>query len=181
MDILAKHLHDKNLPVTATREPGGTALGETVRRVILSRDQTQLVPLSELSLFISCRAQLWAEVIEPALASGNIVLSSRYRLSSLAYQGYGRGLDLALIDRMNSIATCGRQPDLTFLIDLPAHKAFERRGEVGDRIEQEDLKFYRRVRKGYLELTHGDQTVHVINGTQSIVEIAQKVRDILMV
>ncbi len=181
VDILAKRLVERGLAVTTTREPGGTALGETVRRVILAKEQTKLVALSELSLFIICRAQLWAEVIEPALASGNVVLSSRYRLSSLAYQGYGRGLDLALIERMNEIATSGRQPDLTLLLDLPANKALERRGDVSDRIEQEDLDFYQRVRTGYLELTKGDPSVHLINGMQPIDNIAQNIRDILRV
>lgn len=181
VDILAKHLAKTGLAVTTTREPGGTSLGETIRRVILAKEETKLVALSELSLFIICRAQLWAEVIEPALASGNVVLSSRYRLSSLAYQGYGRGLDLALIERMNEIATSGKQPDLTFLLDLPADKAFERRGEVSDRIEQEDLDFYQRVHTGYVELTRKDPSVHLIDGTQSIDKIAQNIRDILMV
>ena len=150
-------------------------LGEAVRSVILANEHTELLPLSELSLFITCRAQLSAEVIEPALDAGHVVVSSRYRLSSLAYQGYGRGLDLTLIERMNEIATSGRQPDLTFLLDLPADKALERRGEVRDRIEQEDLEFYRRVRTGYLDLTHGDPSVHLVDATRSIDEIARQV------
>ena len=173
--ILGRHLHEMDLPVTMTREPGGTALGEAVRRVILSNEHTKLLPLSELSLFITCRAQLSAEVIEPALNAGYVVVSSRYRLSSLAYQGYGRGLDLTLIERMNEIATSGRQPDLTFLLDLPADKALERRGEVRDRIEQEDLEFYRRARTGYLDLTRGDPSVHLLDATRSIDEIASAV------
>ena len=173
--ILGRHLQEMDLPVTLTREPGGTALGESVRRVILSNEHTELLPLSELSLFITCRAQLSAEVIEPALNAAYVVVSSRYRLSSLAYQGYGRGLDLTLIERMNEIATSGRQPDLTFLLDLPADKALERRGEVRDRIEQEDLEFYRRVRTGYLDLTRGDPSVHLLDATRSIDEIARQV------
>jgi len=173
--ILGRHLQEMDLPVTLTREPGGTALGESVRRVILSNEHTELLPLSELSLFITCRAQLSVEVIEPALNAGYVVISSRYRLSSLAYQGYGRGLDLTLIERMNEIATSGRQPDLTFLLDLPADKALERRGEVRDRIEQEDLEFYRRVRTGYLDLTRGDPSVHLLDATRSIDEIARQV------
>ena len=173
--ILGRHLQEMDLPVTLTREPGGTALGESVRRVILSNEHTELLPLSELSLFITCRAQLSVEVIEPALNAGYVVVSSRYRLSSLAYQGYGRGLDLTLIERMNEIATSGRQPDLTFLLDLPADKALERRGEVRDRIEQEDLEFYRRVRTGYLDLTRGDPSVHLLDATRSIDEIARQV------
>jgi len=179
VEILGRHLQNMDLPVTTTREPGGTVLGEAVRSVILSNKHTELLPLSELSLFITCRAQLSAEVIEPALNAGHVVVSSRYRLSSLAYQGYGRGLDLTLIERMNEIATSDRQPDLTFLLDLPAEKALERRGKVRDRIEQEDLAFYRRVRTGYLDLTRGDPRVHLLDATISIDEIARKVLEYL--
>jgi dTMP kinase len=165
--LLADRLHKANLRVTTTREPGGTSLGESVRKVILSNENTELLPLSELLLFITCRAQLSSEVIEPALASGHIVVSSRFRLSSLAYQGYGRGIDLDLIQRLNEIATSGRRPDITFLIDLPAKEALARKRGEGDRIEQEDLAFYRRVRDGYLELTRDDPRVRVIESRRS--------------
>ncbi len=175
VEILAGRLRKMGLPVTTTREPGGTELGESVRKVILSNDHTELLPLSELALFITCRAQLSSEVIKPALSAGHVVVSSRYRLSSLAYQGYGRGLDLRLIEQLNEIATSGRQPDLTFLLDLPAEKALQRRGEVRDRIEQEDLAFYRRVRTGYLDLTDDDPSVHLLDATASIDNIAHKV------
>ncbi len=173
--LLADRLHKVDIRVTTTREPGGTALGEGVREVILSNENTKLLPLSELLLFITCRAQLSSEVIEPALASGHTVVSSRFRLSSLAYQGYGRGIDLDLIRRLNEIATAGRQPDITFLIDLPAEVALARKRGEGDRIEQEDLAFYRRVRDGYLELARADPHVQIIDGTLSIEKIAEQV------
>ena len=179
VEILGKHLQKKGLPVTTTREPGGTALGEAVRRVILANEHTELLPLSELALFITCRAQLSAEVIEPALLAGHVVVSSRYRLSSLAYQGYGRGLDLTLVERMNEIATSGRRPYLTFLLDLSAEEALKRRSEERDRIEQEDLEFYRQVHTGYLDLTRGDPSVHLLDATRSIDEIACEVIHIL--
>ena len=173
--LLADRLHKASLRVTTTREPGGTSLGEGVREVILSNENTELLPLSELLLFITCRAQLSSEVIEPALASGHTVVSSRFRLSSLAYQGYGRGIDLDLIRQLNEIATAGRQPDITFLIDLPAEVALARKRGEGDRIDQEDLAFYRRVRDGYLELTRADPHVRTIDGTLSIEKIAEQV------
>ncbi len=175
VDRLAARMQELGIPVTTTREPGGTALGESVRRVILSNDNTQLLPLSELALFITCRAQLSFEVIEPALRAGRVVVSSRFHLSSLAYQGYGRGIELDLIRRLNDVATAGRYPDLTFLLDLPAEKAIERRGQVRDRIEEEDLAFYQRVRTGYLELTRDDPLVHVVDGTLPIARIADEV------
>ena len=114
-------------------------------------------------------------MLGPALAAGHVVISSRYRLSSLAYQGYGRGLDLRLIEQLNEIATSGRQPDMTFLLDLSAEEALKRRGKDRDRIEQEDLEFYRRVRTGYLDLTRGDPKVHTLDATASIAEIASRV------
>ncbi len=173
--LLADRLRKVNIRVTTTREPGGTSLGEGVREVILSNENTELLPLSELLLFITCRAQLSSEVIEPALASGHTVVSSRFRLSSLAYQGYGRGIDLDLIRRLNEIATAGRQPNTTFLIDLPAEVALARKRGEGDRIEQEDLAFYRRVRDGYLELMRDDPHVRIIDGTLFIEKIAEQV------
>jgi len=173
--LLAERLRARGLPVVTTREPGGTPLGEEVRRLLLSRKSTDLLPLSELLLLITCRAQVYSQVIKPGLAERAVVVSSRYRLSSLAYQGYGRGLDLELIRQLNEAATEGRRPDITFLIDLPAELALARRKGEGDRIEGEDLEFYRRVRRGYLELTHGDPTVVVIDGRRSVQEIASEV------
>jgi len=179
VDRLAARLRGAGLPVTTTREPGGTPLGEAVREVILSNENTELVPLSELLLFMTCRAQLSATVIEPALVARQVVVSSRFRLSSLAYQGYGRGIDLDLIRRLNEAATAGREPDITLLIDLDPRAALRRKRGDGDRIEGEDLSFYQRVRQGYLALTQGDPKVHRIDGSRSVDAIAATVADLL--
>lgn len=114
---------------------------------------------------MTSRAQHVREVILPALAAGKTVLSSRYRLSSLAYQGYGRGLDLGLIRRLNDETTEGREADITFLIDAPAAVALGRKRGRGDRIEAETLEFYERVRRGFLELSAGDPRVARVDGT----------------
>ena len=177
--LLAERLTQVGYSVITTREPGGTSLGEAVRKVILSTKNVDLLPLSELLLFITCRAQLSAEVIAPALEEGKVVVSSRYRLSSLAYQGYGRGIALDLIRRLNEAATGGRHPDLTFLIDLPAKVALARKRGKGDRIEGEDIVFYQRVRQGYLKLAQDDPLIHRIDGTQSVQQIAQAVASYL--
>lgn len=177
--LLADRLQGVGLPVTTTREPGGTPLGEAVREVILSNENTELIPLSELLLFMTCRAQLSATIIEPALAAGRVVISSRFRLSSLAYQGYGRGIDLDLIRRLNEAATAGRHPDITLLIDLDPQIALRRKQGDADRIEGEDLSFYERVREGYLALTRDDAAVHRIDGSRSVEKIAAAVRDLL--
>ena len=175
VELLADRLERIGYPVTVTREPGGTSIGERVREEILSKENAGLLPLSELLLFISCRAQLTAEVIVPALRERRVVVSSRYRLSSLAYQGYGRGIDVDLIRQLNDAATGGFQPDQTFLIDLPEEIALARKRGEGDRIEVEDLAFYRRVREGYLELVRQDPRVVRIDGTLSVQAIADKV------
>ena len=177
--LLADWLGEKDVTVTATREPGGTRMGERLRDLVLSRKNTEIVPLSELLLIVACRAQLYREVIKPSLDRGDTVLSSRYRLSSLAYQGYGRGIDLDLIRRLNDAATKGQRADITLLIDLPEDVALARKRGHGDRIEGEDLAFYRRVRRGYIELARGDESIHTIEGTGSITQIAESVRDYL--
>jgi len=124
---------------------------------------------------MTSRAQHVREVVLPALAAGKTVVSSRYRLSSLAYQGYGRGLDLGLIRRLNDESTCGREADVTFLIDAPVTAALARRRGQGDRIEAEALDFYERVRRGFLELTDGDPSVVRLDGTLSVAGLADHV------
>ena len=175
VELLATRLRAGGLSVTTTREPGGTPLGESLREIILSSGSAELLAISELLLFVTSRAQLVSKVIEPALARREVVVSSRYRLSSAVYQGCGRGIDLALIERLNDAATRGRHPDLTFLVDLPAEVALARKTGEKDRIEQESLAFYERVRRGYLELTRDDPHVHRIDGTLAVSEIAAEV------
>ncbi len=179
VELLANRCKQNGMSVTTTREPGGTPLGEKVREIILARENSELLPLSELMLFIACRAQLYKYVIAPALAKEQVVLSSRYRLSSLAYQGYGRGIALDVIRKLNGLATNKRHPDTTFLIDLPAQYALERKSAEHDRIEKEDLGFYRRVRNGYLELTRGQKDVCRLDGMQAVEGIAEEVADYL--
>jgi dTMP kinase len=170
--LLARRLGEAGIDVVSTREPGGTPIAESVRTVLLEKRHQALLPLSELLLFMVSRAQNTHEVILPALRAGRTVVASRYRLSSMAYQGYGRGLDFDLIRQLNEAATSGTLPHLTFLIDVPAEYTMRRKIDRGDRIEVESIEFHRRVRQGFLELTHGDPTVHVLDGTRSIEEIS---------
>ncbi len=173
--LLARRLDEAGIDVVSTREPGGTPIAESVRTVLLEKQHQELLPLSELLLFMVSRAQNTHEVILPALRAGTTVVASRYRLSSMSYQGYGRGLDLDLIRQLNEAATSGTLPDLTFLIDVPAEYTMRRKADRGDRIEVESIKFHRRVRQGFLELTDRDPTVHVLDGTRSIKEISAAV------
>ncbi len=134
-----------------------------------------LTPLSELLLFMTSRAQHVSQVVLPALQAGRTVVSSRYRLSSLAYQGYGRGLDLDLIRQLNDATTRGLEADITILIDAPAGVVLARKRGRGDRIEAETVEFYERVRRGFLELTEGDPRVHRVDGGLPVEAIAEDI------
>lgn len=163
--LVADALAAKGIPVLATREPGGTPLGEHLRDLVLSPNSA-MNPLTELLLIIGARHEHVEKVIRPALEEGKWVLCSRYTLSSLAYQGWGRGLDLDLIRRLNQLATGGLEPDYVFLLDLPPGVAYERTRER-DRFEGEGLEFFTRVRVGYLELIRSVPRAYVIDATLS--------------
>ncbi|MBI4336578.1 MAG: dTMP kinase [Chloroflexi bacterium] len=174
--------------VVLAREPGSTPLGERLRR-LLKQTSTPIIPEAELLLFEACRAQLVAQVIRPALDRGNVVVCDRFADSSLAYQGYGRGLDLELVRGLNRVATGGLAPDLTILLDMPWRAARRRRrAAVGDRFEGDAAatcseesgaavaEFHRRVREGYLALAQqGPKRWVVINGAQPPDQVAQEV------
>ncbi len=163
--LVADALAAMGIPALATREPGGTPLGEHLRDLVLSPNSA-MNPLTELLLIIGARHEHVEKVIRPALGEGKWVLCSRYTLSSLAYQGWGRGLDLDLIRHLNQLATGGLEPDYVFLLDLPPGVAYERTRER-DRFEGEGLEFFTRVRVGYLELIRSVPRAYVIDATLS--------------
>lgn len=149
---LFSHLQQRGIDVLQTREPGGTALGESVRTLVLDPSLRHIVPQTEALLMFAARAQLVREALRPALVAGQWVLCDRYTDASYAYQGGGRGLDAGLIAQLEAIATEGLKPDLTLLLDLPVAHGRERthvRGDA-DRIEREDDGFFERVRRVYL-------------------------------
>ncbi|HVR48035.1 MAG TPA: dTMP kinase [Candidatus Binatia bacterium] len=151
---LAARLKAEKKNVVVTREPGGTRLGDAVRRVFLDRSLT-IEPLAEAFLVNAARAQHVEEVIRPALAADGIVLCDRFTDSTLAYQGYGRGTDLDLLRALCDFATGGVEPDVVLLVDLPVADARARlrdRPDAPDRIESEDDAFHERVRRGFLEI-----------------------------
>ncbi|MBO8127828.1 MAG: dTMP kinase [Peptococcaceae bacterium] len=154
LELLYYKLKTRGLEVCRTREPGGTPLGEAVRRILLDPAYKGMAPQSEVFLYVSARAQCVAEVIRPALQQGAVVLCDRFTDSTLAYQGYGRGLELQALRKVNELATGGIIPDLTVLLDMPVEEALARvrRGGTLDRLEQETCDFYRAVRNGYLAL-----------------------------
>ncbi len=151
---LADRLTAAGRSCVVTREPGGTAVGEEIRRILLHPAQLEPVPAADALLFNAARAQLVAEVIKPALERGDVVICDRFTDSTLAYQGHGAGLPLATLRELAAVATDGVVPDLTILIDLPEEEGLGRKGqgETTRFEERESLEFHRRVRRGFLDL-----------------------------
>jgi len=152
---LKNSLESKGTKVVVIREPGATLIGEKIRSILLDKANYGMSSETEVLLYEAARAQIVNEVIRPALHAGEVVICDRFYDSSVAYQGYARGLPLESIDSLNRFATGGLEPDLTFLLDLPAAAAWERmNGREGahDRLEIEGLGFMEKVRAGYLEL-----------------------------
>lgn len=181
-------LEAKGFEVVLLREPGGTLLSEKIRDILLSPDTGDIDPISELLLYSAARAELVSSVIEPALKTGKVVILDRYTDSTLAYQGYGRGLDLDFIENLNNKAAHGIKPDLTFLIDLPVEIGLKRaltnaaaEGRTGpDRLEGESLAFHGRVREGFLKIAENNpKRVKILDGTQEIPVITHAICDII--
>lgn len=145
---------DRGYETVVTREPGGTSISEAIRGVLLNPEHESMASNTELLLYSAARAQHVTELVKPALEAGVMVLCDRFADSTTAYQGYGRGVDRALLSELNALATGGLQPDVTLLFDLPVENGLQRalRGRLPDRIEQESMEFHKRVRDGYLEL-----------------------------
>ncbi|WP_159790503.1 dTMP kinase [Sodalinema gerasimenkoae] len=171
------------VPVLTTREPGGTLLGQELRHLLLKvRDADEISPRSELLLYASDRAQHVDQYLKPNLAQGAIILCDRYTHSTLAYQGYGRQLDLKLIQQLNAIATGGLQPHLTFWLDLAPEVGLQRIQQRGEpnRLEREALAFHQRVRQGYLSLAQQDPERMIrLNAEAPAEEIEQEITKIL--
>jgi dTMP kinase len=157
---LRDFLRDRGLPVILSREPGGTVISEKIREILLDPAHTMMDHRTELLLYLASRSQVVQELLLPALASGKTILIDRYIDSTLAYQGWGRELDLDEIERLNRFASRDLVPDLTFLLDLDPEEGLRRiahlSGSGHDRLEQETLAFHRKVRAGFLTLAERD-------------------------
>jgi dTMP kinase len=182
--LLVRHLRARGHHVCATREPGGTKLGDQIRRTLLSSRTVRLTPLAELSLIYAARAQHLEEVVRPALARGELVVSDRFNDASFAYQGYGRKLGTAVVRALDRVI-CGRtQPDLTLILDLAPRAALERargrevrRNSVRSRFEAEGLKFHARVRAGYHAIAHRDsRRVKLTRADRPVAEVQAEIR-----
>ena len=177
---LAAFLEQQGLQVRATYEPGGTSISDQVKNILKKVENTAMNPRTEILLFCAARAQLVEEVIRPNLAAGCVVISDRYADSTLAYQGYGHGVDLEFLRQLLNFATGGRWPDLTLLLDIDTEAGLARkRTQPGDwnRFEEYELAFHRRVRQGYLELA-AEQPARwrVIDANQPWEQVQQTLR-----
>ena len=150
--LLLKKFEQQNIPAVLTHEPGGTALGNELRRALKRRWGSFISPQAELFLLAASRAQLVAEVIRPALEEGKVVLCDRFTHSTMVYQGYGRGLDFTAIKMVNNMATRYLNPDLIIFLDISPEQGLARKQSLKDRFELEDLSFHQRVREGYLKM-----------------------------
>jgi len=177
--LLVDHLKGRGLNVLLTREPGGTPIGDQIRRTLMDLGNTGMDPRTEILLFSASRAQIVHQVIRPHLESGGVVVCDRFYDSTLAYQGYGHGLDLDALRTITKFATGGLRPDLTLLLDLPAEAGLERRRSGGqwNRLDAYDLAFHQRVRQGYFELAKTEPERWVrIDATQPVDEVQAAVR-----
>lgn len=179
IELLKDYLVEHGKKVEVLREPGGTEISEKIRNILLDNKNLEMFGEAELLLFSASRAQLVREKIRPYLEKGTYVISDRFHDSSTAYQGYGRGVPLGIVDTVHSLAIGDTIPELTFFIDIPVGIANERRKKKSkgklDRIELADLEFYNRVRSGYLEIARKEERFKVIDGTQTIETIQNQI------
>ena len=185
---LKKYLTQKSIHCRVTREPGGCSIGEKIRKILLNPDHREMVPATELLLYEAARAQHVKEVIKSFLKKEGVVLCDRFSDATLAYQGYGRRIDLKWIQRLNHFASQGIRPDVTFLLDCPSDLGLKRairrirtlKQEREERFEMEEIKFHRRVRKGYLVIAKKEPwRVKVIDTREGEERVFEKIRKIV--
>ena len=190
LQALESYLSKRGKTCLATREPGGTSLGKFIRRLLLEVGKQPITSPTELFLYLADRAQHIQEIIAPALAQGKIVLCDRHTDSTLAYQGYGRGIDIDLLRRLNDMASGGIKPDLTLLFDCPVESALSRIAQrhfqaasdeqPEDRFEREELEFHQRVRAGFLELARAEpKRFRVIDASRAVAEVTHEIKSIV--
>lgn len=179
VELLKNYLLNKNKKVEIIREPGGTEISESVRKILLDRKHNNMFMETEIFLFSAARAQLVREKIRHYLEQGIYVISDRFHDSTTAYQGFGRGLSLESVNSINQLAIGNTIPDITFFIDIPVEEAEKRKklkeNNHLDRIELSDPEFYRRVREGYLKIAKQEKRFKIINGSEKVEDIHKKI------
>jgi dTMP kinase len=176
-EMLRDWLRAQGREVVACRDPGSTQLGETVRKILLDRHDLEIHRRSEMLLYMVARSQMVEEVIRPALQQGKTVVSDRYLLANVVYQGYGGGLDVATLWDVGRVATGGLMPDLTIVLDLPIDAATARIARPLDRMERQGVEFHTRVREGFLaEAAKSPDRIVVVDATATIDEVQTEIR-----
>lgn len=190
LKALESHLQSKGCSCVSTREPGGTSLGKLIRQVLLEVGKQAIASPTELFLYLADRAQHVQEVILPAIDGGKIVLCDRYTDSTLAYQGYGRGIDLDLLRQLNQFANRGVEPDLTLLLDCPVElglsRTAQRQSNAGsargreDRFEREKMEFHEKVRAGFLAIACAEpERFRVIDAARPMEQVSREIQIIV--
>ena len=179
--LLREYLEKKGYNVFLTREPGGPKISEEIRNLLLSTKNKEMLPETEVLLYMASRSQHTGEWIIPALEKGKMVISDRYYDSTLAYQGAARKIDIKLIDTITKFATFGLKPDITFLVDLPAEIGLSRISKQdADRLEMESIEFHKKVRVGFIEIAKREKKRYIIvDGTESVEKIHSKIVKIM--
>ena len=179
IELLNKYFKEKGQETLLTREPGAKGLGVKLREILLNYDG-DVSPTCESFLFLADRAQHVDCIIKPALDEGKIILCDRHTDSTVAYQGYGRGLDINQINMLNNIATNGLKPDLTIVLDVDVETSMQRVGKNKDRMESAGIEFFERVRQGFLEIAKKEpERVKVINSSDTIENIHKKIVELV--
>lgn len=186
--LLSEALKGEGVTCVVTREPGGTSIGGKIREILLNPDHKGMAPEAELLLYAADRAQHVREVIKPAIDTGKVVICDRFTDATLAYQGFGRGLDMALIHELNRIASLGIRPDLTLLLDCPVEtgigRALERNSKNShirdDRFEREAMAFHQKVRDGYMDIVKSEpDRVKVIDASKDVEAMQNEIWEIV--
>lgn len=178
--LLYKNLKKAGWPVILLREPGGTAVAEKLREILLKEKEEPIAPRAEILLYVASRAQLVEERIKPALRAKKLVICDRYVDSTTAYQAYGRGFDPAWVEKLNRWGSSEILPDLTFLIDVPVSAGLARKkGKLLDRLEKEGKHFEEKVRKGYRQLAKKHRRMRTMNGTPPPEKVAATVKKVM--
>jgi dTMP kinase len=185
IELLREHLEKRGVSVVLTREPGGTSIGEQIRNVLHDVQNTEMLPNTEILLYSASRAQHVGQVIRPALERGELVLCDRYAESTMAYQGWGHGLDVGLLGTITSFATGGLRPDLIVYLDIDVETGLQRKiaafqlgGSEWNRMDQKGREFHERVRRGYLSMASEEPDRWlVVDGNRTVDEIHAEIRE----
>ncbi|PIQ88590.1 MAG: dTMP kinase [Candidatus Omnitrophica bacterium CG11_big_fil_rev_8_21_14_0_20_42_13] len=178
--LLCEYLRKKGRDIVYVREPGSTRIGEKIRGILLDDKNKEISDITEMCLYMASRAQLVKEIILPALGKGKIVISDRFQDATIAYQGYGGGIDVKLIKGLGKAVTYGLVPDLTVLLDNDLDKGLNQQGKVKDRIENKPLAYHKKVHFGYMQLAQAEpKRIKIVRQDDDVALTQDKIRKLV--